>query len=188
MTEIVRPDFRRRETPLRRARGPRRRLFDTPIPVTVIVCVSLAIALYGMAPKGMLGLNGDAPSSVLDSPQIHVVDGDTVRSGGRVFRLVGFNTPETGDNAQCAEERALGARATARLQELVAAGRIELERRACACRPGTEGTEACNYGRLCAKLSTQGRDAGSILIAEGLAERYVCGGTSCPRRRDWCGG
>ena len=109
----------------------------------------------------MLGLRSDAPLSVLDSPQIHVVDGDTVRSGGRMFRLVGFNTPETGDNAQCAEERALGARATARLQELVAAGRIELERRPCACRL-TEGTEACNYGRLCAKLFTQVKDAGSI--------------------------
>ncbi len=160
MTEIVRPDYRRREAPRRRARAPRRRLFDTPIPVTLILCVSLAIALYAMGPRGMLGLRSDAPLSVLDSPQIRVVDGDTVRSGGRVFRLVGFNTPETGDNAQCAEERALGARATARLQELVAAGQTELER--CACRPGTEGTEACNHGRLCAKLFTQGRDAGSI--------------------------
>jgi endonuclease YncB( thermonuclease family) len=187
MAEIVRPEFRRHRDP-RRARRPRRRLFDTPIPVTLILCVSLAIALYAMTPSGMLGLKRDAPLSVLDSPQIHVVDGDTVRSGGRTFRLVGFNTPETGDNAQCAEERALAARATARLQELVAAGRTELERRPCACKPGTEGTESCNYGRLCAKLFTQGRDAGSILIAEDLAEPYVCGGTSCPRRRDWCGG
>ena len=186
MAEIVRPDYRRRETPRRRARAPRRRLFDTPIPVTLILCVSLAIALYAMGPRGMLGLRSDAPLSVLDNPQIHVVDGDTVRSGGRVFRLVGFNTPETGDNAQCAEERALGARATARLEELVAAGRTELERRPCACRPGTEGTEACNHGRLCAKLFTKGRDAGAILITEGLAERFVCSGTSCSRRRNWC--
>ena len=188
MAEIVRPDFRRCEPPRRRARRPRRKLFDTPIPVTLILCVSLAIAFYAMNPGGMLGLKSRAPSNVLDSPQIHVVDGDTVRSGGRLFRLVGFNTPETGDNARCAKERALGARATARLQELVASGRTELERRPCACQLGTEGTETCNYGRLCAKLFTQGRDAGPILIAEGLAERYVCGGTSCPRRRDWCGG
>ena len=61
MAEIVRPDFRRRETPRRRARRPRRRLFDTPIPVTLILCVSLAIALYAMNPGGMLGLKSDAP-------------------------------------------------------------------------------------------------------------------------------
>lgn len=188
MTEIVRPDFRRPGPRKRRARAPRRRLFDTPIPVTLILGVSLAIAGLAMNPGGRLDFKRDAPLSVLPSSSIDVVDGDTVRSGGRLFRLVGFNTPETGDNAQCASERALGERATARLEELVAAGSTELERRPCACPPGAEGTEACNHGRLCAKLFTQGRDAGAILIAEGLAERYVCWGASCPRRRNWCGG
>lgn len=196
MAEIVRPDFRRRgDSPWRRRarrkggrRRPRRRLFDTPIPVTLILLTAMAIAWFAMNPGGRLGLKIDAPLGVAAATQVHVVDGDTVRSGGRVFRLVGFNTPETGDDAQCARERALGERATARLQELVAAGLTELKRRPCACMPGTEGTEACNYGRLCAKLFTQGRDVGAILIAEGLAERYTCGGSSCPRRRDWCSG
>ena len=72
----------------------------------------------------------EAPVPRNSSFLIDVIDGDTVRSSGKVYRLVGFNTPESGTNA---------------------------------------------------------RDVGSILIAEGLAEKYVCGITSCPPRRNWCG-
>ena len=35
-------------------------------------------------------------------------------------------------------------------------------------------------------LTVGGQDVGTILIAEGLAERYVCGPTSCPPRKSWC--
>lgn len=122
------------------------------------------------------------------SSGIHVVDGDTVRSGGRTYRLVGFNTPEQGTHARCWQERALASKAKDRLRELVDARDVALSRVSCACKPGTEGTDACNYGRLCGKLKADGRDVGQILIAEGLAERYTCWGTSCPRRKDWCAG
>jgi hypothetical protein len=37
-------------------------------------------------------------------------------------------------------------------------------------------------------LGEDGRDVGQILIAEGLAERYACWATACPKRRDWCAG
>jgi endonuclease YncB( thermonuclease family) len=117
---------------------------------------------------------------------IHIVDGDTIRIAGWSFRLVGFDTPEAGRLAKCASERALAARATARLHQLVAGGNLRFQRIPCACRPGTEGTRRCNYGRLCASLSANGRDVGTILIGEGLAHRYVCGATSCPRRAGWC--
>jgi len=118
---------------------------------------------------------------------IEVVDGDTVRRGGRVYRLVGFDTPETGFNAGCERERALGAAATRRLNELLRSGGPVLMQTRCACPPRTEGTSACNYGRLCARLTVQGRDVGAILIREGLARAYVCGATSCPLRQGWCG-
>jgi endonuclease YncB( thermonuclease family) len=117
---------------------------------------------------------------------IEVVDGDTVRHQGLTYRLIGFDTPEKGDNARCDYERERAEAATARLRSLVASGKINLQRVACACRPGTEGTKNCNYGRLCGSLTIAERDVGQILISEGLAHPYVCGATSCPRRRPWC--
>lgn len=53
---------------------------------------------------------------------------------------------------------------------------VELSLAACSCPPGTEGTRACNFGRLCGRLRADGRDVGDILIAEGLAEPYTCRG------------
>ena len=45
-------------------------------------------------------------SSVSSSGQIiEVIDGDTVRLNGAVYRLVGFDTPERGDKARCDDER-----------------------------------------------------------------------------------
>jgi endonuclease YncB( thermonuclease family) len=117
---------------------------------------------------------------------IHVLDGDTIDARGARVRLVGFDTPETGSRAQCEAERTLGARASMRLRQLVAAGGLDLELVACACRPGTEGTQACNHGRACGVLRAAGRDVGATLIAEGLARSYVCAGTRCPRRQGWC--
>jgi endonuclease YncB( thermonuclease family) len=118
---------------------------------------------------------------------VSVLDGDTIRVSDQTYRLVGFNTPETGRQAQCDSESALGRAATLRLRELVAGGSLDFERVACACRPGTEGTRQCNYGRLCGTLKSHGRDVGGILISEGLAHAYACRGTSCPRRQSWCG-
>jgi endonuclease YncB( thermonuclease family) len=130
-------------------------------------------------------LSHEAPSDVMTD--INVIDGDTVRSGGQTYRLVGFDTPERGDLARCDSERALAHQATQRLQQLIDSGRATLERVACACKPGTEGTRRCNYGRLCGTLRADGRDVGPILIREGLAHPYACSGTRCPRRQGWCG-
>jgi endonuclease YncB( thermonuclease family) len=140
-------------------------------------------------PQGSVQVVRGAPSTPQQSsysPPIEIIDGDTIRSGGYVYRLVGFDTPETGRNARCAREQTLGTAATRRLTELVRGGGHVLARVPCACVAGTEGTSACNYGRLCGRLTVQGRDVGSILIGEGLARPYVCGGTSCPPRAGWC--
>ena len=116
-----------------------------------------------------------------------VIDGDTVRVQGQTFRLVGFDTPETGRRSRCAHESDLGDRATQRLRQLIAsAGSIELTPLQCACRPGTHGTSQCNHGRSCGTLRADGRDVGGILISEGLARSYSCGTTGCPRRGQWC--
>jgi endonuclease YncB( thermonuclease family) len=125
-----------------------------------------------------------APSP-LDPGQIMVVDGDTIKVGSETFRLIGFDSPET-FRAQCPSERELGNRATFRLRQLVAGGGLDLERVACSCRPGTEGTPRCNYGRSCGVLRVRGQDVSALLIAEGLARAYVCGRASCPVREAWC--
>lgn len=116
-----------------------------------------------------------------------ITDGDTIRlDDGTRVRLNGFNAPES-IKPQCDREAILGNRAKERLQELVATGRTHVSQIQCSCRPGTEGTQQCNYGRSCGVLSVNGRDVGQILISEGLAVPYQCGPTSCPRSpRPWC--
>jgi endonuclease YncB( thermonuclease family) len=120
--------------------------------------------------------------------RIFVLDGDTIRiDGGKPdVRLVGFNAPET-YRAQCKAERDLGETATRRLRQLVNGGALDLRYVACNCPPASEGTDSCNYGRRCGVLKANGRDVGSILIAEGLAVPFHCSGTSCPPTpRPWC--
>jgi endonuclease YncB( thermonuclease family) len=80
----------------------------------------------------------------------------------------------------------LAAKATFRLRQLLGSGGLDLELIRCSCRPGTEGTPKCNYGRACGVLTSAGTDVGEVMISEGLARRYVCSRTSCPGRESWC--
>ncbi|XSC42959.1 thermonuclease family protein [Bradyrhizobium sp. RDT10] len=88
-----------------------------------------------------------------------MIDGDTVRFNGELYRLTGFDSPERGDKAPCDSERRLAEAATARLRSLIEKGDAKLVSVACSCRPGQEGTDKCNYGRLCASLSIGEWDA-----------------------------
>jgi endonuclease YncB( thermonuclease family) len=145
--------------------------------------IALLVSALGFA--ALVADGSMVNASPLDPGQVEVVDGDTVRIAGETFRLVGFDAPET-YRARCPSERELGNRATFRLRQLVAGGGLDLERVACSCRAGTEGTPRCNYGRSCGTLTARGRDVGLVLIAEGLARPFVCGRTSCPSRESWC--
>jgi endonuclease YncB( thermonuclease family) len=129
-----------------------------------------------------------ANAKPIDPADIWVLDGDTVRIHNKYpnVRLVGFNAPEI-HNASCPAESELGAQATRRLRELVRAGGLDFTFVRCSCPETTQGTFACNYGRTCGTLKSNGRDVGTILIAEGLAVSFVCGPTHCPATpRPWC--
>jgi endonuclease YncB( thermonuclease family) len=174
---------------------PFRRRSSLPIALGAIAAAVVAfiatMAFLDWKEKSAVQQHGEVtilrPDSRSSGP-IDVIDGDTVRRQGLTYRLIGFDTPERGDKARCDFERERAEAATARLRSLVASGEANLKRVACACRPGTEGTKNCNFGRLCGSLSIARRDVGQILISEGLAKSYVCGATSCPQRRPWCDG
>jgi endonuclease YncB( thermonuclease family) len=157
--------------------GPRLSLFSIVFVSTFML--ALVVAWY---------VASDATTTVatkITPNTIQVVDGDTIRTGSLVYRLVGFDTPET-YQAKCPQERALGERATARLRMIVSRSALELTEVRCSCPPETQGTQSCNYGRRCGLLKANGEDVAQILIREGLARPYVCGSYGCPKRKPWC--
>ena len=100
-----------------------------------------------------------------------VIDGDTIRYGGRKIRLADIDAPETHE-PKCASEAARGRRATLRLLELVNAGPFELV---------SNGRDEDRYGRKLRTIERNGRSVGDTLVAEGLARRWD------GARRGWCG-
>lgn len=126
-------------------------------------------------------------ASAFDTQSFTVTDGDTIRlDDGTRVRLNGFNAPES-HKPQCDREAILGNRAKERLEELSATGRTQVIQVQCACKPGTEGSDKCNYGRSCGILTVNGRNVGKILISEGLAVPFICTKERCPRTpRPWC--
>jgi endonuclease YncB( thermonuclease family) len=135
----------------------------------------------------LLLLASVAHADAVKPADIYVVDGDTIEALGKRIRLVGFDAPELGGHTRCSLERTLAARATSRLRQMIKmSDDIDLQIVDCSCRPGTEGTMACNYKRACGYLTVDGQDVGDVLIAESLAHPLLCGKYSCPRRKPWC--
>lgn len=89
------------------------------------------------------------------------VDGDTGWEDSRKWCYEGIDTPEV-SRPDCEREERAGRAATCRLQELMASGyRIEWS--------GEEGS----YGRELVTITlADGRDAGEVLIDEGLSQRW----------------
>lgn len=133
-----------------------RALLSLLVVFLVAVAALVAIDLYGPA-----------------SLSITVIDGDTVERAGVRHRLIGIDAPEISE-AKCPKERELGRTAAQRLRQMINTARsVDL---------WPEGDAKDVYGRQLAHLLIDGRDAGDILIAEGLAHPYLGRET----RGGWC--
>lgn len=103
---------------------------------------------------------------------VRVIDGDTFVHAGTRIRIADIDTPEV--QGRCPEESALAARATRRLEGLLAQGAFELH-------PLPSGRDEDRYGRKLRIVTRGGRSIGDVLVAEGLARTWT------GRREPWCG-
>jgi endonuclease YncB( thermonuclease family) len=99
-----------------------------------------------------------------------VVDGDTIWIEGQNVRIADIDAPETHEPS-CAEERALGDRAAARLRQLLNSGEVKL---------ASIDRDMDVYGRKLRIVEVNGASVGGTLVDEGLARWYAGG------RRPWC--
>lgn len=113
-----------------------------------------------------------------------VVDGDTIKCDGQNMRLLGggvpfksgVDAPEMGNRAKCEFERDLALESKARLKELLLAGVPRIE---------DSGTRDRTQSRrpLVNIYLPDGREAGQVLMSEGLAREWR------PKHHiDWCHG
>ena len=111
------------------------------------------------------------PATRRGSAGLRVIDGDTFDHRGVRIRVADIDTPEV--RGECASERALAARATARMRSLLHAGPFELHRT-------PDGRDEDRYGRKLRIVTRDGRSLGDQLVAEGLARTWT------GRREPWC--
>ena len=117
-----------------------------------------------------LALIGAAPSA--QGTIRYVTDGDTFRlESGERIRIAGIDAPETHrDQAKCAREVVLGEAAAARARAWLDHRTVTFER------------FGKSYNRTVARVTLDGRDVGSALVAMGVAKwwpRYQA-------KPDWC--
>ena len=99
-----------------------------------------------------------------------IVDGDTGWERGVKWRMAGVDTPEYGQHASCSAERRTARKATTRLRQLMNGGYQLIE-------TGRSG----RHGRVLVSVRLKdGRNAGDVLIQEGLAQRWPNSGNP------WC--
>lgn len=101
-----------------------------------------------------------------------IYDGDTGWERGRKWRLLDIDTPELGArDAECKAETQIGRQARDRLRGLMASGYRVVD----------SGKRDRSKRLLVRVQLADGRDAGEVLIAEGLAQPWPNKGNR------WCG-
>lgn len=111
----------------------------------------------------------------LPASQILAIDGDTYQIAGKRLRLAGWDSPETGNSANCRAEHELGLRAEAQAKLLISTGRTAVLQRL--------GQD--QYQREVARIWLDGTDIGKMLQMDGLAVEIHKDEIS--GKADWCG-
>lgn len=148
------------------------------LPLAVLLVISCGQDAAGPEPANLCaGQSGCISASTRD---LSAVDGDTfelsrltVDGTQRIrLRLIGRDSPETGDAANCEAEQALGEQVETRARALFAAGQTITFK--------PEGTD--RFGRAQAHIYLDGTHIGWLLAREGLAKQWPSG----EPRPDWC--
>lgn len=100
-----------------------------------------------------------------------VVDGDTFWQDRVKYRIADIDAPESGERAQCEDERILAGLATQRLKELLDSGGVQLK----------SLNRKDRYGRVLVRVFTNSGDVSPQMISEGLAAPF-----GKPDRGRWC--
>jgi len=112
--------------------------------------------------------------AILILASVTAIDGDTIVIDREHIRIANIDAPEIG-HPKCDAELRLGQVAKRRLAELLGTGEIVVHRG-----DPKDGRLKDRYGRTLATITIDGRDAGEILITEGLARPWT------GRRSPWC--
>lgn len=153
--------FRQRapSRPVSKPSRPRRSYFPALLLVIGLAIIAATIGSTALAPW----FENVSPRSM--NAGVHVVDGDSLRTGNEKIRLIGIDAPERGQTCSDARGRewSCGLAAKTRLSELVAQGPV-------ACTP--HGHD--RYGRTLAVCSAGNiADVGRVLVREGYAVNYA---------------
>ncbi len=128
-----------------------------------IACVTALGALLvscGGSFEGACWGECQADESMEESPEIRVIDGDTIELGGDRWRLRGLDAPESDQSCLDADgmEWACGQAATEALEELVSAGTVSC----------TDSGQR-SYDRIVGSCSAGGVEFGAALVRDGHA-------------------
>jgi micrococcal nuclease len=129
-------------------------------------------AQEGPPPPAVTATESDGGAVSIRRGPVRVIDGDTFVYAGERIRIADIDAPEV--QGRCPEESTLAARATHRLDRLLAQGAFELH-------PLPSGRDEDRYGRKLRIVTRGGRSIADVLVGEGLARTWA------GRREPWCG-
>jgi len=137
-----------------------------------------ALALLALAGCGTQAAAPCDPETVnclvMPSSRVQAVDGDTFAIGARRFRLLGWDSPESGNSARCHAEHEIGLKAEAQA--------ILLTRAAKTVTFHIQGRD--EFDRETAYIYLDNIPVGQLLAKDGLSAEHSSGKDA--EKPDWC--